>query len=750
MQNFLNRRSWVSRSGTVSPINNSTTPTAANNNKKRPLSEFVQRSNQKVPQSSSVNLLIPSLSQLNLLPPSTTLTNLSSTKNTSYNNGLYILDSSYSLTSSSASSASSSCSTSSIPVSPTSLASDNSDFIYSKNNNNINSNTMVELPPPEFTCPQQIQYPFTFDYVIPESANVLHGTQPVKMLLERLETWDYITKCLHNQFEALTAAEVQFVKAYQKFDNVLDFDKIFDDSNNVNTLNNENNEIENNINENNNDSINTEDDNINSFPKSRSYAHHQYTSLVQAQFSKTGGIRQICDTWQSYHTKSAKDHAEYATFIHTKGLSLLTNIKHELKTIIKSIRSNDRLSIIPLSKLKDEAARRLHKLAQQLAYFDRYPDNGSTKEDPWLINTRVVKQVMKVYQQENKMHEAIVILQREVMTLEKQIIEELRNFFTELYKLREESSLGIDRGMEQLLQIVNNVANDQDWIYFSQHCKNQLISEYAVYRHPDKLQYPNHSHPLVHPLYAASMERRSSVLHNWSEYIYVLTPAGFLHEYRNPKSYPSHPTSTIFIPDYNVTTLSSKIHHHDLTFQLQPTSSSSSLSTTTQPIEALNGGKEMQPFQQSFKRNNNRSRKNITLRAKCANDMQIWLEHLTNCSQKYRPKIQFRQPIVDDDDEDEPSAGITSPQSIHQEMAKSHGTLSPVVAYPMTPRPGTYVLKSPTFTSIKSPTFSSAMKSSANLASTSSNTTILSPSTKNSKPYRIVHSNSHYIQPTSK
>lgn len=130
--------------------------------------------------------------------------------------------------------------------------------------------------------------------------------------------------------------------------------------------------------------------------------------------------------------------------------------------------------------------------------------------------------------------------------------------------------------------------------------------------------------------------------------------------------------------------------------------------------------------------------------------MQIWLEHLTNCSQKYRPKIQFRQPIVDDDDEDGPFAGITSPQSIHQEMAKSHGTLSPVIAYPMTPRPGTYVLKSPTFASMKSSTFSSAMKSSTNLASSSSNTAMMSPSTKNTKPYRIVHSNSHYIQPTSK
>ncbi|CAO3615067.1 unnamed protein product [Cunninghamella blakesleeana] len=765
MPNFLNRRSWVTRSGTVSPINQ--LPPPMSTNKKRPLSEFVQK---QIPQSSSVNVLIPSLSQLNLIPPTT----LTPSNNT--NNNLYVLDSS--LTSSSTSS-SSTFSTSSFPNSPISPENESLDFTCK------NNNTTFELPPPEFACSLPLPYPSTFDYVIPATANILHGIQPVKMLLERLETWDYIARCLHNQFEILALAEVQYVKAYQKLDGVLDFENNNNNDNNI--ISEDNDEHTNdNQNDNQNDNNNNDDDHPlqinNHLPlqqqqQQKNKKSNQYSNIVQSQFNKTGGIRQICDVWQSYHIKSAKDHSDYASFIQNRGLSLLTNIKHELKTIIKSIRSNDRLSIAPLLKLKDEASRRLHKLAQQLAYFDRYPDYGSTKEDPWLINTRVVKQIMKVYQQENKMHEAIVRLQREVMTLEKQIVEELRHFFTELYKLREASSLGADRGMEQLLQIVNQVANDQDWIYFSEHCKNQLISENAAYRHPEKLQYPNHSHPLAHPLFVASMERRSSVLHNWSEYFYVLTPAGFLHEYRNTKSYPSHPTSTIFVPEYDVSTLSSKIHHHDLTFQLQPRSSSSSIN---QPIEMMNG-KELQPFQQPSLKKNSKSRKNITLRAKCANDMQIWLEHLTKCSQKFIPKIQFRQPPIinnelDDDHVDDNNSNssnsstnininnqnsnnnssdgsnnelstdtITSPQSIHEEMATSHGTLSPVIAYPMTPRPGTYILKSPTFASMKSPTFSTAMKSSPTTSK------MKSPSTKNFKSsYGLVNSKSQYLPSTSK
>jgi hypothetical protein len=140
------------------------------------------------------------------------------------------------------------------------------------------------------------------------------------------------------------------------------------------------------------------------------------------------------------------------------------------------------------------------------------------------MRTGVIKQMIKVYQQENKMHETVIRLQREIMALEKQLMEDLRQFCQQLYNLRESSWLGVDRGLQAIIRTFDNVANDADWMAFVDQCKNQLVSEDASYRHPDKLHYPNHSHSLVQPLFAARMERKSSVLQNWHEYIYVLTP----------------------------------------------------------------------------------------------------------------------------------------------------------------------------------------------------------------------------------
>jgi hypothetical protein len=424
---------------------------------------------------------------------------------------------------------------------------------------------VYETPPPNFACDLQTTYPTTLDQYRSDDLQQQHGIQPVKLLMERLEAWQYVTKCLYDHFEALALVESSIVKSYQKLEGTLEFEQ--QPTNDINGGTNHfqphsgvghggsgstkgsviissSKETHQHPHTNNSSSIRDYRNGIKAGVRKKSTPHALSYSTIHYHFAKNGGIRQVCDAWQMYHLKSAKDHTDFASFIRAQGLPLLANIKNELKYIVRSVRSDDRLSLTQLAKLKEEAGKRLTRLDQQLTFFDHHPDHGSTKEDPWLINTRkfqvlcmqaywilnyvmhtgVIKQMIKVYQQENKMHETVIRLQREIMALEKQLMEDLRQFCQQLYNLRESSWLGVDRGLQAIIRTFDNVANDADWMAFVDQCKNELVSEDASYRHPDKLHYPNHSHSLVQPLFAARMERKSSVLQNWHEYIYVLTP----------------------------------------------------------------------------------------------------------------------------------------------------------------------------------------------------------------------------------
>ncbi|CDH49689.1 predicted protein [Lichtheimia corymbifera JMRC:FSU:9682] len=275
--------------------------------------------------------------------------------------------------------------------------------------------------------------------------------------------------------------------------------------------------------------------------------------------------------------------------------------------------------------------------------------------------------MLKVYHQTNKMHETILRLQKEVMITEQQFIQDFRQLCQDIYHVREQTALGIDPGYEKMIQAVESVATDDDWNDFCQHHKEDLISENARFLHPDQLEYPNHTHPLVQPLFAARMERNSNFLHRWHEYIYVLTPAGFLHEYKSSRSYPNKPDASIFVPHYNVSTLSTNLHHN-LIFQLQaqerhhlqeymPASSSSGASTAssslsfTSVISEPRGG-----------RHRSMNSKTLTFRAKSASDMQAWLEHLTELSYRYRPSVSYSAPpFSQPSNATNPEVLITSP-----------------------------------------------------------------------------------------
>ncbi|KAI8976135.1 hypothetical protein BDB01DRAFT_368331 [Pilobolus umbonatus] len=239
--------------------------------------------------------------------------------------------------------------------------------------------------------------------------------------------------------------------------------------------------------------------------------------------------------------------------------------------------------------------------------------------------------MIKVYRHENKIHETVLRLQRETLVSEEQLVEEFRRLCQKIYKIREESALGVDQGLENIMRTFDNIKMDSDWHNFAQQHNEQLVSENAAFRHPDQLQYPNHSHALLQPIFAAHMERRSNLLHEWKENIYVLTPAGFLHEYKdNGRNYPSKPDNTLFIPHYKVSSLSTNLHHN-LVFQLQPHASSRNMlhsqgHTTFIP-------KQWRSSKQRWGVVHDRW--TWTLRAKSAADMELWVRYLTNTSERY-------------------------------------------------------------------------------------------------------------------
>ncbi|KAI7875423.1 hypothetical protein K492DRAFT_199184 [Lichtheimia hyalospora FSU 10163] len=487
------------------------------------------------------------------------------------------------------------------------------------NNNNNKTNDSIEddsqsssPPPPLFDCNDD-------DHVNDAHPECPRAIRPVQILTERLEGWQLLVKQLYDYFGQLATTESQVAKAYERMNN---FGHYQNDDNN------------------------------------------DRSTFLGSHLTCMHGIRHICMAWETHHVDTAKGHAMLSNYLEMHVIPTLATMKRELKSMIRSVHTDDRLRLSTLAKMRREAKRRLQRLEKQLLFFEQYPQHGHAKQDPWL-HVAVVQHMLKVYHQTNKMHETILRLQKEVMITEQQFIQDFRQLCQDIYNVREQTALGIDPGYEKMIQAVESVATDDDWNDFCQHHKHDLISENARFLHPDQLEYPNHTHPLVQPIFAARMERNSNFLHRWHEYIYVLTPAGFLHEYKSSRSYPNKPDASIFVPHYNVSTLSTNLHHN-LIFQLQaqerhhlqeympPTSSSASTASSSLSFTSV--------LSEPRGRNRSMNSKTLTFRAKSASDMQAWLEHLTELSYRYRPSVSYSAPpFSQPNNATNPEVLITSP-----------------------------------------------------------------------------------------
>lgn len=198
---------------------------------------------------------------------------------------------------------------------------------------------------------------FLFDDALPGSPT--QGIQPVRLLIERLEAWYLLAKRLLHHFEVLASVETRVAKHYRKLDRVM----IFPSPATKRYVKGKR-----------------------TWNKKKRRRYSKGERLLQIHFAFQGGVRGVCDAWQDYHSNTTKDHAEFATFLRNEAIPTLANIKRELKWMIRSIRSDDRLSLSTLTTLKREAADRLKQLDRQLVFFDEHPYHGHSKTDPWLMN----------------------------------------------------------------------------------------------------------------------------------------------------------------------------------------------------------------------------------------------------------------------------------------------------------------------------------------------------------------------------
>lgn len=203
-----------------------------------------------------------------------------------------------------------------------------------------------------------------------------------------------------------------------------------------------------------------------------------------------------------------------------------------------------------MAKERELSAKYISELASHISAFKNTPMNVTSKSDPYVANMVVTRQLQKQVHEENLLQKSIIIMQQNSAHFEEGIVRAIQSAWQTFEEWQSRMSTSVQETWLHLGTHMASLAPDREWISFSARSDHLLDPETPL-RDPENIVYPSKEDPSVIPVHTGLLERKKRFTRSYRESYFVLTPAGFLHEYSSSDPASSGglaPMFSLFLP----------------------------------------------------------------------------------------------------------------------------------------------------------------------------------------------------------
>jgi PH domain len=358
------------------------------------------------------------------------------------------------------------------------------------------------------------------------------GINPSEVLISRLDAWRVMIKMFIEYFDEIAKAEVQMARNYIRLSGIIQL------------------------------------------------------PIREGHFKEDNGIQDVCVAFRDGSKSVSEDHDDFAKFILENILPSLIRIKKKIKDRMREMKNDEGLHLDTLWKEMDQTKKAMAFLDKQCAVAKLQQPSQQISQDPWLANLRkyggekelchsahvelfsfskfsptfyslvfsdVMHQLKQQIEEENRLHERMIALQREVATFEGSIVDSTKSAMRTFYDRRAKDIYSHSTSVESIIYVLDNLKLDTEWHEFVSKHGDQLVREDAGFRNYRDIDYPNKHDPLVQAIKKGKLSRKTGVMRSYNERYYALTPCGYLHEFRPEDKL--DPELSIYIPNTTVTLL---------------------------------------------------------------------------------------------------------------------------------------------------------------------------------------------------
>ncbi|KAG1228126.1 hypothetical protein G6F68_006460 [Rhizopus microsporus] len=370
-----------------------------------------------------------------------------------------------------------------------------------------------ESPPPKLSAKPAftVRIPTRKRVIQRHTYRMKDGLDPVKVLCDRIKTWQVSVKYLMNLFRRIKNVEVTTGKGYRRID-----------------------------------------------------AKFMIPSKIQDQFKSSNGVQDAWMAFRQFARENSLIHQDFVDFIENEMIPTLSLMLKDMHHFMQSLLYDKNLKTASLYDYRKKADKMLTRLNTEIYNLASNREDSIKsgkgpylipKKDPLLTKYAVMNTIADLYKHENHLHKSFLEVQDKYRQFEQaKIINVYTSLFQRFEAYRSEHGLERSEGVSKIVNIFNAIEADSEWYEFFHHHDNELVKPSAAFKDEHVLEFPNESHPLVQPLIMGDIKRKvgSSKWHN--EY-YILSPVGVLYCFNSEKDFYCRPYQykfSIFVPKSNL------------------------------------------------------------------------------------------------------------------------------------------------------------------------------------------------------
>lgn len=263
-----------------------------------------------------------------------------------------------------------------------------------------------------------------------------------------------------------------------------------------------------------------------------------------------GGIAGLFENLRANTQAQSQLYAETEQNLEKSVLPIFERLHKEVKAKNKELSSGAGKQSKAVEHARNASQKHIELLGQYTATFDSAGGRTTAANDPYVLQRGAWYRLNKQLAEENNHRSDLINIQNNFQAFENHIIATVQSGMTTFNQYMA-SSLDRSKAMYgDIAHTVSNIDQNVEWNGFLKRNGHIMISPNAPPRSIDSMSFPNMNHRATKALIEGSLERKGK-LSGYKVGYYAVTPAGYLHEYKDNDNFRAdpEPEHSLYLPD---------------------------------------------------------------------------------------------------------------------------------------------------------------------------------------------------------